>query len=142
MYKKVTHSSKRGFTLNELLVVIAIIGILAGIVIANLNPARENAQNSKISTDISSYTFGLRMYKERHGNYPPNLGDLTHSTRGVLGTLPTAPNGITYSYTQIGAGSGYRLSWSLFGESSDCTPGVQTSTGSNLTNCEYVVGNP
>lgn len=69
MYKKIL-SARRGFTLNELLVVIAIIGILSGIVIASLNPAREDAKNARASADIGQYIMGIRLAKERYGSYP------------------------------------------------------------------------
>lgn len=85
MYKKFLHSAKRGFTLNELLVVIAIIGILAGIVIANLNPARETAKNARAASDIGQYLIGLRMYKERYGYYPRPSVSGTDSNWWCLG---------------------------------------------------------
>ncbi len=46
------HKSRRGFTLIELLVVVAIISLLASVVMASLNSAREKVKTAKIAADF------------------------------------------------------------------------------------------
>ena len=62
--------SKRGFTLVELLVVISIIGILATLVMANLNSARSRARDAQRKSDVRSIATALRLYFNDKGYYP------------------------------------------------------------------------
>lgn len=67
-YKK---NKEKGFTLIELLVVVAIIGILASVVLASLNTAREKARDVKRKEDMVQLRTALAMYYNDHnGTYP------------------------------------------------------------------------
>ena len=69
MYRKSIVS--RGFTLIELLVVIAIIGILASIVLASLNVARQRANVVATVSDLRQITTALYLYRsDNNEQYP------------------------------------------------------------------------
>jgi len=62
----------KGFTLIELLVVVAIIGILASVVLASLNSAREKSRDARRLSDVKQIQTALSLYYDKYGTYPPN----------------------------------------------------------------------
>lgn len=62
-------SQKRGFTLIELLVVIAIIGILASVVLASLNSARNKGSDAKVESQMAQIRSAAEIYYTSNGSY-------------------------------------------------------------------------
>ncbi len=75
----------KGFTLIELLVVITIIGILATIVVVNLNSARGKGQDTAIKEQMSQLRAQAALY------YDDNYGyTVANGNAAITGTCPTA----------------------------------------------------
>lgn len=58
----IKQTSSRGFTLIELLVVIAIIGILASVVLASLNSARDKGADAAIKSNLNNSRAQAELY--------------------------------------------------------------------------------
>lgn len=86
--------STKGFTLIELLVVIAIIGILASVVLASLNLARENARATSIKAHVLEFRKIMNLEFVNSGSY----ARLNRGWSG--GTVECAARGYTGEYAQ------------------------------------------
>jgi prepilin-type N-terminal cleavage/methylation domain-containing protein len=62
-------NTKRGFTLMELLVVIAIIGILASVVLASLNSARNKGADAAIKSNLANARAEAELYYDSGNTY-------------------------------------------------------------------------
>lgn len=88
-----THNTTRGFTLIELLMVVSILAVVASIVIAALNTARDNARNVDRNEVARQYIIAMGLYHNTYGTFPtggctdPNQCDTV--TRVCLGDHPT-----------------------------------------------------
>lgn len=75
--------TQRGFTLMELLVVIAIIGILASVVLASLNTARDKGRDAAIKSNLNNTRAQAEIvYDNSNGSYATVCDD-TNVARAV-----------------------------------------------------------
>jgi len=65
--------TSRGFTLIELLVVIAIIGILASVVLASLNSARDKGADAAIKSNLNNSRAQAELYYDDEGRSYDNV---------------------------------------------------------------------
>jgi general secretion pathway protein G len=116
-----TKEKRTGFTLIELLVVVSLIGVLATLVLANLNAARQRGRDVQRKGDLRNIQTALRVYYNDYNKYPG--GESTIYGCGESGTsecewgiffesgvqtymsiLPDDPlPDVSYSYQQIDA---------------------------------------
>lgn len=62
--------AKRSFTLIELLVAVSIIGLLASIVLIQLNSARKKARDAQRLSSMQTITKALMLYLDKKGQFP------------------------------------------------------------------------
>lgn len=137
--------NKRGFTLIELLVVISILGVLAALIVNNLNDSRARARDARKKQNLQQLKTALQMYYNDYQTYPANDGT------GIQGCGATGTTTCTdsfsagsepsiymtqlpefTSYTQTDSGDGFTLMINLENASD---PNLSTSQ----TQC---LGNP
>ncbi|MBI2948400.1 MAG: prepilin-type N-terminal cleavage/methylation domain-containing protein [Verrucomicrobia bacterium] len=84
--------SPRAFTLIELLVIIAILTLLAGLLLPGLSQAKRLACSVQCKSHLRQLAFGLRLYLDDHGFYPPFLPVLSSdgSLKALDFSLPNA----------------------------------------------------
>jgi len=102
----------KGFTLVELMAVLVILGILATIVIVNVNPVFQRANFEKIRADMANTDKALELYRFNELTYPTTSQGLEALVRphpelkkpflfpedGYISSIPLDPWGREYIY--------------------------------------------
>jgi len=140
---------QKGFTLIELLVVVAIIGLLASIILASLNTARQKGRDARRIADMKEIQTALELYYSDHNAYPTAATQATAATAltalvsgGYMSVVSDDPLGGSYHYVYLApsatATTKYCLGTILEGNlpsggSANCTNGL------SLTGVQYAV---
>ena len=94
----------KGFTLIELLIVVLIISILAGLLVAVINPSgiQKKARDSQRKADLRKIQSALELYFAEQRYYPPAAGTINAIdlplTPGYMNKIPESPQGVPYKY--------------------------------------------
>ncbi len=100
-----------GFTLIELLVVIAIIGILASVVLASLNTARNKGIDAAIKASLANSRAQAELFYDNHTNSYANvcqstavddIGEMVLSAAQKIGNTSINGNGTAFAYSASG----------------------------------------
>lgn len=100
----------KGFTILELLIVIAIIGILAAIILASLNTARQKSRDARRIEDIKQIQNALALYFESQAtnSYPGGQEGTTFDNAlapTYIPVVPDDPSGGDYQYKGLKIGN-------------------------------------
>lgn len=72
--KGLFRAKSKGFTLIELLVVISILGVLAALIVNNLNDSRARARDARMKQNLSQMKTALRLYYNDYQVFPASSG--------------------------------------------------------------------
>ncbi len=94
---------KKGFTLIELLVVVAIIGILASVVLASLNTARNKGADAAIKANLANLRAQAALFYDNNNN---TYGVANAAIQSIAGTNTCAAAAGTMLATSSAASTG------------------------------------
>jgi prepilin-type N-terminal cleavage/methylation domain-containing protein len=87
-------ASTRGFSLIEILIVITLIGLLAAIVVVNMNESSAESRDVERQADLRNLQSAIEAYKSQYGRYPYQATSTSGGGwSGQLGTIYAPDNG-------------------------------------------------
>lgn len=124
---KINNNRLTGFTLIELLVVVAIIGILASVVIVNLNSARAKGQDSAIKQQMAQLRSSAELYYDNYSGYANNDVPISNcpNASSFANTFFSQPD-VTKALEKIQADSGQTLKCAVSGKPTTGSLGSQS----------------
>ncbi len=102
---------KRGFTLIELLVVIAIIGILASVVLASLNSARDKGANAAAKSSLNNARAQAELFYDDNSRTYTTV--CTAGTNNISTLLTAADDAVTAADACFDTAAGWAASIDL-----------------------------
>jgi prepilin-type N-terminal cleavage/methylation domain-containing protein len=125
---KINNNKLTGFTLIELLVVVAIIGILASVVIVNLNSARAKGQDSAIKQQLAQLRSSGELYYDTTNGYGTSNVAIVDcpTTAATFANSFFGSVDVNNALTKIQSDSGQTLKCALGGKPVTGTLGAQS----------------
>lgn len=119
---------EKGFTLIELLIVIVIIGILAGVLIAVIDPIQQQnrARDAGVKASINKVALATEGYVSAYGTTPDEVQFIANLSSNVTA------NGTTCDTTNA-----YDCMFSVQGNALDDTCGGTSWSGTGESQCYY-----
>ncbi|MBQ8090041.1 MAG: type II secretion system protein [Pyramidobacter sp.] len=98
MLRKMKRNARKGFALVELLIVMTIIGILSGSLLLTMGSSTDNAEATRIVTDLNSLRLAAGLY------YADNAGGTLSPDIARLKSYVTAPEKLSGDQYEFKAG--------------------------------------
>ncbi len=109
------NNKNNGFTLVELLIVVMLISILAGLLVAVINPQgiQQKARDSQRKADLKKIQAALELYFADNRTYPDQAGGVNATSLPLnpdyMNKTPSDPKAGVYTYRSASTGGTYVL---------------------------------